>query len=90
MALNGEVQTLKDAFGPVRLRLVLDPDSSAWVAAVPGVHLVGHDAAGLVLTLDPDVDPTVVLSAAATVGRVRNVQLGLPSLSEMFRAAVAP
>ena len=89
VALAGPVQGLKEAFGPTRLRVVLDPDTAAWVDAVPGVHLIAHDAAGLVLTLEPDVDPAAVLMAAGVAGRVRDVQLGLPSLSELFRAAVA-
>lgn len=90
VALAGDVQRLKSAFGPTRLRVAIDPDSTAWVTALPGVHLVGHDATGLLLTLGPDVDPAAVLAAAGRAGTVSDFSLGLPSLSELFRSAVAP
>jgi ABC-2 type transport system ATP-binding protein len=89
VALTGDVQELREGFGPTRLRLVLEPHSAGWVAGVPGVHLIGHDSTGLLLTLEPGVDPGVVLAAAQAAGRLRDVQLGLPSLSELFRSAVA-
>ncbi len=89
VALSGNVQRLREAFGPSRLRLVIEPDGSEWAAGLAGVHLVGHDAAGLLFMLDPDVDPGTVLVAAGSAGRLRDVELGLPSLSELFRSAVA-
>jgi ABC-2 type transport system ATP-binding protein len=89
VALAGEVHKLKDAFGPSRLRLVLEPDNADWVMSTPGVHLVAHDASGLMLTLDPDVDPVAVLSKAQSVARVQDFELARPSLSELFRSAVA-
>jgi hypothetical protein len=50
---------------------------------------VAHDASGLMLTLDPDVDPVAVLSKAQSVARVQDFELARPSLSELFRSAVA-
>jgi ABC-2 type transport system ATP-binding protein len=68
-----------------------DPDAGmpAWLRAVPGAALAGRDERGLLVRLADGTDEQALLDAARAAGRVRRFEPVEPSLSELFREAVA-
>jgi ABC-2 type transport system ATP-binding protein len=86
--LAGQVARLRAASGGRRLRLHLEDADRSWLAAVPGVEVVSDHAYELRLALPSGVDPLAVLDAARGAGRVVDFGLELPTLSELFLAAV--
>jgi ABC-2 type transport system ATP-binding protein len=86
--LAGSVSGLRAASGQRRLRLRLASPARAWVGSFAGVEVVSDNADDLRLTVPPDLDPLTLLDAARACGPVTDFGLELPTLSELFLAAV--
>ena len=87
--LAGSVSGLRAASGQRRLRLQLGSGERGWLDAFDGVQVVSDHADDLRLAVPPEVDPLRVLDAARSVGPVFDFGLELPTLSELFLAAVS-
>ncbi len=89
LVLEGSVATLRSETGRRQLRLGLAPEASRhWLERFADVRVVEDLADGLRLDLPPHVDPLAVLDAARSVGPVTDFGLDLPTLSQLFLAAV--
>ena len=90
LVMAGRVDDLKAASDRRELRIAVEPsdDGDGWARRIAGVRIVSSDAAGLRLSLGPDVEPLAVLDAARAAGAVRDFGLELPSLTELFLDAV--
>jgi ABC-2 type transport system ATP-binding protein len=87
LVLHGEVAALK-AQGGRRLRIQVD-GGTQWTDRLPsGAELVSVSDDGVTVLLPPGEDAGPVLDVARTHGRLLDVHLEQPRLSEMFRAAV--
>jgi ABC-2 type transport system ATP-binding protein len=87
--LAGRVSDLREASGQRRLRVQVETHDRGWLAGLDGVQVVSDHADDLRLAVPRGVDPLAVLDAARSAGRVRDFGLELPTLSELFLAAVA-
>jgi ABC-2 type transport system ATP-binding protein len=72
----------------VRVRVEEEPDAS-WLAGVEGAELVETGPRGALVRLQPGAAPGRVLDAARAAGTVTHFSLERPTLSDLFRAAVA-
>jgi ABC-2 type transport system ATP-binding protein len=72
----------------IRVRVEGDGDGS-WLARVPGAELAEDGPRGLLVRLEPGARPEAVLDAARAAGTVTHFSLERPSLTDLFRAAVA-
>lgn len=88
LVLSGPVRELKRAGGRRVLRVLVE-GAPRWADDLPGVEVVGQDAHGTRLLLDPAVDPLAVMARASAAGAVADFGLELPRLSQLFREAVA-
>jgi ABC-2 type transport system ATP-binding protein len=78
---RGEVQQ-------VRVRVEGDGDGR-WVGAVPGAEVAGNGPRGLLVRLPGDSPTDGLLDAARAAGTVTHFSLERPSLTDLFRQAVA-
>jgi ABC-type uncharacterized transport system ATPase subunit len=72
----------------VRVQVAGDGDGR-WLESMSGVELVESGPRGVLVRLRDDADPDRVLDAARTAGTVVHFSLERPTLSDLFRAAVA-
>jgi len=87
--LSGQVAALRASTGRRQLRLGLDRDAArTWVQRFPGVNVVDDQADAVRLEIPAEVDPLAVLDAARATGPVTDFGLDLPTLSQLFLAAV--
>ena len=86
--LEGGVRELRASSGRRQLRLTVDAPDRTWVRRFPGVSVAEEHANELRLDLPVGTDPLVVLDAARRAGRVYDFGLELPTLSQLFLAAV--
>jgi ABC-2 type transport system ATP-binding protein len=87
LVLHGEVADLKAAGGR-RLRIQVD-GGTGWTASLPpGAEILTVSDDHVTVLLQPDEDAGPVLDVARTHGRLLDVHLEQPRLSELFRAAV--
>ena len=82
------VSHLRAASGQSRLRLRLESADREWLRAFDGVRVVSDEADDLRLTVPTGIDPLRLLDAARSRGAVLDFGLELPTLSELFLAAV--
>lgn len=66
----------------------MDSPNLDWLAAFPDLSVVSVETDELRLAVPPDTDPLAVLDAARAAGRVDDFGLDLPTLSQLFLAAV--
>ncbi len=86
--LKGRVADLRASSGRRQLRLTLGGHGRDWLAAFPAVSVVEDRADDVRLDLPPGTDPLAVLDAARAAGHVTDFGLELPTLSQLFMAAV--
>ena len=72
----------------VRVRVEGDGDGG-WVGAVPGAEVAGNGPQGLLVRLPGDSPTDGLLDAARAAGTVTHFSLERPSLTDLFRQAVA-
>jgi ABC-2 type transport system ATP-binding protein len=71
------------------LRVELEEDVEGWWHGVPGVRMEERLPTGAVLALTDGSSPGDVLDAARQAGTIRHFSRVRPTLSQLFRAAVA-
>ncbi|CAN5822249.1 ATP-binding cassette domain-containing protein [soil metagenome] len=87
--LAGEVGALKHQ-GRRRFAVGVEGDIAVAVETLAGVTVTGHrDDGVVVIELEDDVDPQLVLEVAGGAGLLTHFSRELPLLSELFRRAVA-
>jgi ABC-2 type transport system ATP-binding protein len=87
LVASGPVEELRDRGAERRLvRVELDAGDS-WIP--PGVRVVDRAGHAVVLELPDDVGSDAVLDAARAAGSVTHFSLERPTLTELFREAVA-
>jgi ABC-2 type transport system ATP-binding protein len=72
----------------VRVRVEGDGDGS-WLAGVPGAEIADRGPRGLLVRLQQGESPEAVLDAARSAGAVTHFSLERPTLTDLFREAVA-
>jgi ABC-2 type transport system ATP-binding protein len=87
---TGNVDELKRASQRRRIELHLDGAPVEWRPDLAGVELVERRNGDLRLLAGRNVDPKLVLAAAARAARVVEFRYGPPSLAELFLELVAP
>jgi ABC-2 type transport system ATP-binding protein len=90
LVASGRVDDLRSrgARAPT-VRVAVQGASEAWLAAVPGAEVVDRGADGVLVALRDGAGPEAVLDAARAAGTVTHFALERPTLSELFRKAVA-
>ena len=88
VVLQGTLATLRASSGRRQLRLHVDSSDRDWLVAFPGVSVVSDEADELRLDVPTGTDPLAVLDAARAAGQVDDFGLDLPTLSQLFLAAV--
>jgi ABC-2 type transport system ATP-binding protein len=89
MVAAGTVDDLRAEEGRRQLLVTVRDAPAGWAEAVPGVTVVSERRGELVLELADDADDQRVLAAASRVGRVEHFSWRQPTLTELFREAVA-
>jgi ABC-2 type transport system ATP-binding protein len=90
LVASGRVEELREAGGDRTLRVAVAGGDGAWLEAVPQAELLqrGRDGA-LVVALRDGTTPDDVLDAARAAGTVTHFSLERPTLTDLFRRAVA-
>ncbi len=83
----GTLRELRVRF-PAQLRVRVDTDED-WASALPGVTVAGVDEEGVLLVVDPGVDPQTVLRAAQARGPVDHFAFETGGLLELYRRMVS-
>lgn len=86
---TGTVADLRAREGRRQLRVVAPDAPQGWAGDLPGVQVLSQDGAEVLLGLANGTDDQVVLRAALATGRVEHFSWRQPTLSELFREAVA-
>jgi ABC-2 type transport system ATP-binding protein len=89
MVAAGTVRELRAQGGHRQLRVVVPDGPAGWAGGLPGVRVVSERRGELILELAPDADDQQVLAAAVGAGRVEHFSWREPTLTELFREAVA-
>ena len=92
LVASGRVEDLRDRGAErrrVRIKVEGAGDDGAWLARVPGAEEVGRDPRGLLVALQDSVPPDAVLDAARVAGSVTYFSHERPTLTDLFREAVA-
>jgi ABC-2 type transport system ATP-binding protein len=86
MLASGSLRELRERF-PAQLRVKVDapPD---WASSITGVKVVRSDEDGVLLTVDPGVDPQAVLRAAQARGPVEHFGFETAGLVDLYRQMV--
>jgi ABC-2 type transport system ATP-binding protein len=72
-----------------RLRVQVDGGPPGWAGRLPGAKVLGEDATGVMLLLEPDTDPQAVLRAAQAAGPVEHFGYEQAGLVEVYRELAA-
>jgi ABC-2 type transport system ATP-binding protein len=86
---TGTVGELRAREGRRQLLVGVPDAPPGWAGGLPGVTVVSERDGEVVLELAEGVDDQSVLTAAMRTGRVRQFSWRLPTLTELFREAVA-
>jgi ABC-2 type transport system ATP-binding protein len=86
--LEGKVVELRASSGRRQLRLTVGTPDRIWIQRFPDVRIAEQHVDELRLDLPPGTDPLEVLDAARAAGPVYDFGLELPTLSQLFLAAV--
>jgi ABC-2 type transport system ATP-binding protein len=90
LVASGSVEELReDGARGRRIRVEVADAGEDWVAGVPGADVLSRDARGVLLALHDGAGPDAVLDAARAAGTVTHFSLERPTLTELFREAVA-
>ena len=71
------------------VRVAVAGGGEEWLAAVPGAEVVDRGPDGVLVALQDGAGPEAVLDAARATGTVTHFAVERPTLSELFRKAVA-
>ena len=89
MVATGTVDDLRAQEGRRQLLVIVRDAPAGWAGTIPGVTVVSERRGELVLELADAADDQEVLAAASRAGRVEHFSWRQPTLTELFREAVA-
>jgi ABC-2 type transport system ATP-binding protein len=90
LVASGKVDDLRSAgAGALTVRVAVAGGGEEWLAAVPGAEVVDRGPDGVLVALQDGAGPEAVLDAARATGTVTHFAVERPTLSELFRKAVA-
>jgi len=89
MVATGTVGELRDREGSYQLRVIAPDAAPGWAAALPGVTVLSERDGEVLLDLADPARDQEVLAAAQRTGRVQHFSWRAPTLTELFREAVA-
>jgi ABC-2 type transport system ATP-binding protein len=90
LVASGKVDDLRSAgAAALTVRVAVAGGGEEWLAAVPGAEVVDRGPDGVLVALQDGAGPEVVLDAARATGTVTHFAVERPTLSELFRKAVA-
>jgi ABC-2 type transport system ATP-binding protein len=83
---SGTLRDLRRRFpAQVRVRVAAPP---GWADGLPGVEVVGADEEGVILVVEPGVDPQSILSAAQAAGPVEHFGFESSGLIDLYRRLI--
>lgn len=88
IVLSGPIEQVTGAGAP-RLLVGIDGDTAAWASQVPWISVVDHRDGAVLVELDDGYDRRDLVAAAAQAGELTHLSTERPSLSELFRQALA-
>jgi ABC-2 type transport system ATP-binding protein len=90
LVASGRVDELRErgTSGPT-VRVAVPGAGEEWLAGVSGAEVVDRGSSGLLVALRDGAGPEALLDAARSAGTVTHFALERPTLSELFRQAVA-
>jgi ABC-2 type transport system ATP-binding protein len=74
---------------PAQLRVKVGAASTDWASAIAGVGMVRSDEDGVLLVVEPGVDPQAILRAAQAQGPVEHFAYETAGLVDLYRQMVA-
>ena len=90
LVATGAVEELRDRGAEGRrVRVAVEGAGDDWLARVPGAEVVDRGPRGALVALGDGAGPDDVLDAARAAGSVTHFSLERPTLSDLFREAVA-
>jgi ABC-2 type transport system ATP-binding protein len=90
LVASGTVEELRERrAGGRRVRVAVEAPAEDWLAGVPGAEVVEHGPRGVLVALNDGAGPEAVLDAARRAGSVSYFALERPTLTDLFREAVA-
>jgi ABC-2 type transport system ATP-binding protein len=90
LVASGKVADLRSAgAAALTVRVAVAGGGEEWLAAVPGAEVVDRGPDGVLVALQDGAGPEGVLDAARATGTVTHFAVERPTLSELFRKAVA-
>ncbi len=90
LVASGRVADLRAAGASApTVRVAVRDAGEEWIARIPGAEVVDRGPDGVLLALRDGAGPEAVLDAARAAGTVTHFELERPTLSELFRKAVA-
>jgi ABC-2 type transport system ATP-binding protein len=90
LVASGRVTELRDSGASgTTVRVGVSVDGEEWLAGVQGAEVVGRGPDGVLVALRDGAGPEALLDAARAAGTVTHFALERPTLSELFRKAVA-
>jgi len=89
LVAHGSVAELRAREGTRQLRVIAPDAAPGWAGELPGVHVVSERGGDVLLELDDPARDQHVLTAAQRTGRVEHFSWREPTLTELFRGAVA-
>ena len=90
LVASGRVDELRSSGESVpTVRVAVQGGGEEWIARVPGAEVVDRGPHGVLLALRDGAGPGAVLDAARSAGTVTHFALERPTLSDLFRNAVA-
>ena len=90
LVASGKVDDLRSAgAAALTVRVEVAGGGEEWLAAVPGAEVVDRGPGGVLVALQDGAGPEAVLDAARATRTVTHFAVERPTLSELFRKAVA-
>ena len=90
LVASGKVDDLRSAgAAALTVRVAVAGAGEEWLVAVPGAEVVDRGPDGVLVALQDGAGPEAVLDAARATGTVTHFAVERPTLSELFRKAVA-
>jgi ABC-2 type transport system ATP-binding protein len=90
LVASGKVEDLRSAgAAALTVRVAVAGGGEEWLAEVPGAEVVDRGPEGVLVALQDGAGPEAVLDAARANGTVTHFAVERPTLSELFRKAVA-
>ncbi|MGZ4273366.1 MAG: ABC transporter ATP-binding protein [Solirubrobacteraceae bacterium] len=83
---SGTLRELRHRF-PAQVRVRVDAPPG-WAAGLPGVEVVGADEEGVILVVEPGMDPQSILTAAQAAGPVEHFGFESSGLIDLYRRLI--